>query len=191
MKYQIRSDQFCALARDSQWQSWLGDVAPDLSEMLLKHLKKNKGCKSNKEVMQIIRRKLDERDLSVKLALFLRQVFPLALRPVITIEDNKTEPEPPKIQKVNEMNKHKVFRTYKPHILTFPHKLIMRNGNPALLEKKVKSFIRTKIRADYIIVEDTAYIEYFDPRFRDEADKIDPTAREIDQYRRKMKVSQR
>jgi hypothetical protein len=160
-----------------------------LSEKLLKHLKKNKGCKSNREVMQIIRRKLDERDLSVKLVKFLRQIFPLALRPVMTIENNKATPEPPKINKVSEMNKHKVFKIYKPHILTFPHKLIMRDGDPVLLEKKAKRFIKTKIRTDYIIIEDTAYIEYFDPRFREEADQIDPATREIDQYRRKQKVS--
>ena len=82
-------------------------------------------------------------------------------------------------------DKHGVFEIYKPHLLTFPGKLIVRDPNPKSLQRRVQAFIRNKIGVDWIIIEDQAYIEYFFPQYRKTWEKLKSEDREIAQCRRK------
>lgn len=183
MRYQLRSDQFCALANDAQWHNWLSITAPDLSKRLKDHLKNSKSCRSNKEVMHIIRAEISKRNLNKDLISFLRRAFPLALKAIVD-ETPKRESQPP--QKSEDLNKHKIFKSYKPLLLTFPHKIIIVDDNPETLRKTVRKFLKTKIYSDTIIVEDRAYVEYFESRYKKEAEQIKEHDREIYQYRRRM-----
>ena len=84
------------------------------------------------------------------------------------------------------MNKHGVFKSYKPGILSFPHKLILVDSNSEQLVKRVKDFLADKVKIDYLIIGDTAYIEYLMKKYEDILHQIPQNAREIEQFRRKM-----
>tara|TARA_R100001244_G_scaffold25113_4_gene25616 strand:- start:73500 stop:73997 length:498 start_codon:yes stop_codon:yes gene_type:complete len=91
------------------------------------------------------------------------------------------------IKKVNMMdhdavNKHRVFTLYRPHILSFPQKLIIVGDD---LFNKTQEFLKNKIGADYLIVEDRSYIEYFEQKYANVVDKIPRKNREIYKYRQK------
>lgn len=180
MKYSIRQNMFCALARDEGWQGWLKSVAGDLYTKLLQHLEKSTSCKSNKAVMYVVLVELDKRKLTDDLVKFLSDYYPIALK----IESNEiTLNRQVKIE--GDPNKHKVFKSYRPYLMSFPQKIIIVDGDRASLEHRTKAFIKNMIKADYIIIEDRSYIEYFEPQYKDESEKIVDS--EILQYRKKLK----
>lgn len=181
MRYELKTSQFCALAQDAQWQTWLKGVAEDLSNSLKMHLKNSKSCKSNREFMMILRKKLKDRNLDDKLLKFLQNVFPIVLKPI----DEEPRSSRKVISTPEELNKHKVFKMFKPRLLTFPHKMIIVDENRGSLQRRVRKFAKTKIHVDWIILEDRAYIEYFESRFREEAEKIPVNQREIFQFKKK------
>ena len=187
MRYEIRADQFCALASDDRWQSWLSSVATDLCDQLRGHLEKGKGCRSNREFMGILRNHLVERGLGNDMLEHLKKTFPIVLRilPNESIKENK--PKAPITYE--DMNKHEVFSSYKPHILTFPHKMIMVDQDPESLRRKVRKFTKSKIYTDWVILDDRAYIEYFESRFRKEAEKVESHTREIAIFRRRNSLT--
>lgn len=52
-----------------------------------------------------------------------------------------------------------VFKYYNPNILTYPRRIIL-EGNKAQLLQKVQNFIVDKIKSDYVIINNRAYVEY-------------------------------
>ena len=186
MRYEIRSDQFCALANDEHWQSWLETKAPDLYEELIKHLKISKSCRSNRELMGVIKRKLASRGFGTELIEFLRAFFPIILK-ILPSEPPTRKPKriENKTVDLNNPNKHGVFALYKPYLLSFPHKKIIIDNDYESLRRKVRKFTKTKIYTDWIIIGDRAYVEYFESKFRPEAEKVPLETREINIYKRK------
>lgn len=81
----------------------------------------------------------------------------------------------------------RVFKTYNPSILILPMKKVTIENNKMILIKKVEEFIKYKLSCDYIIINNRAYIEYFDIEHRNESRLINKESREIYQY----KVSRR
>jgi hypothetical protein len=180
MRYSFRTDQFCALSTDQTFHKWLEDVDKEVYAGLQVHLKRNPGCRANKEYMKMVRRQLSANDLNDELIKFLRDYFPTVLKPIIEPRENN------KID-LSELNKHGVFRIYRPHILTFPHKYIIVDSDLEQLKKKIVEFIKDKIGTDYIIIEDRVYIEYFEPRFKEEAETVPREVREIWLYKKRKK----
>jgi hypothetical protein len=97
---------------------------------------------------------------------------------------------PPVLPQINSrdfksLNKHNVFETYRPDILSFPRKLIIVDHHERL-HNRVQRFIVNKLAADYLIIENYAYIEYFEPKDAGIIDKIPRERRDIYKYRQKM-----
>jgi hypothetical protein len=117
---------------------------------------------------------------------FIRRKFPYIIEGE---EKPQRAPRPaPKEKKIippQRLNKHGVFKSYNPRMLTFPQKLILTSDNAENLATQVKEFLRDKVASDYIIIEDTAYIEYLPSKYKDIADQIPLEAREIELFRRK------
>ena len=84
------------------------------------------------------------------------------------------------------LNRHDVFKMYRPDILSFPQKLIIVD-HPKNLYDRVQRFTQDKLAVDYIIIEDHAYIEYFDMKYAAVIDKIPRENRDIYLYRLKMR----
>ena len=133
MKYSLRTDQFCALSTDQTFHQWLEGVDQGIYVGLQVHLKRSPGCRANKEYMKMVRRQLSASGLNEELIKFLRDYFPTVLKPII-------EPKEEVKVDLSDLNKHGVFRIYKPHILTFPHKYIIIDVNREQLDKKVAGF---------------------------------------------------
>lgn len=189
----LKISHFCGLSSASDWRAWLKSTAPDLYDGLINGSKK--GCKANQEKMIEIHKALIDRGLQSKLNDFIRQRFPyvIAEDSAATLKLMKqaaATPTQPIVGHIEEMNKHQVFRSYRPDILSFPHKYII-VGNPANLKERVKSFAFDKVGVDYIIVEDHAYIEYFLKRYSDVVEKIPQEDRDIWIYRQRMKQGAR
>ena len=186
----LKTSHFCGLSSATDWRNWLKSVALDLYDDLVNA--PSKGCRANQEKMIGIQHTLIQRGLQAKLEAFLRKRFPY----VIDEDDHATinvlkptkvpPPTKPVAGHIETMNKHKVFRNYRPDILSFPHKYII-TGNPATLKERVKDFTFDKVGVDTLIIEDHAYIEYFHKRYSDVVEKVPKENRDIWIYRQKMK----
>jgi hypothetical protein len=84
----------------------------------------------------------------------------------------------------------KVFQFYNPAVLTFPRKKIMVESNKAILRERVYEFIKDKYGVDFVIVDDHAYIEYFDREHRHVIDQIPKESREVYRYKHANKIGQ-
>lgn len=194
MALKLNTSKFCALSRNSDFNKWLRDIASDLHSTLVQ-VRKQPGCKSNREYMMTIYRNLYARGKGQELETFIKSRFSYLIEkeieesrpgvPVVEQTINRVQPKLPKVKapKPEELNKHKVFKMYKPNMLVFPQKKIIVEENPDTLLKVVKKFLSNKIGTDYIIIEDRAYIEYFDQKYAVVNERIKKEAREIYQYR--------
>lgn len=155
------------------------------------------GCKARAERMTHIYNKLYERGKGTEFENFILDKFPYVIdrgsdvkpqlnphkhmkakisRPAVKHPKQKTNSE--------NMNKHGVFRTYKPEILSFPQKRIIVNDDRKQLEAQVSSFIKDKFGVDHVIVEDRAYIEYFEARYKGVVEKVEKNKRDIYLYKK-------
>jgi len=182
------------MSRNIRWQVWLKNLAPDLYADLMKTLDGN-SCKANKEKMMQVLVALGQRGHQTTFEEFVRSDFPyLEDLPPRIVAGNALPnlPVKKKEEKIFNMtpeeeeavNKHKVFKMYRPHALTFPCHLIIIDPNKEILKKRVMTFIRNKIGIDWIVVEDRAYVEYYFEQHRTTLAKMKPEEREIYQYRR-------
>ncbi|MEM3097469.1 MAG: hypothetical protein QXU32_01950 [Nitrososphaerales archaeon] len=139
--------------------------------------------------MITIYNELHTRGLGDKLIAFIKERFPYMVQTIPDQQPNVVKDKPPlphkQLTHIEDLNKHGVFAHYRPDLLTFPQKYIM-VGEPDKLPDMVQQFIRDKVGVDYIIIDNTAYIEYFHKKYSDIAAKINPEDREIAIFRRKM-----
>lgn len=171
------------MSRDIRWHGWLEKYANDLCIELKEHLKISKSCKSNREKMIEIRNTLNKRGLDKELFNFLKAFYPTVLQPIQSNENKKSEPV--KVSSADELNKHGIFKYFNPALLTFPHKFIIADNNSENLSERVRNFVKNKINFDYVIVDDRAYIEYFEPKYEKEAAKVTNDMMEIYQFKAK------
>lgn len=188
----LNTTAFCSISRSQDWQEWLSVQAPDLHKELLETVKAGKGCRANSNKMMDIYFELLQRGMQSKLEEFIKRRFPYVIEQDIPITPVHTppvvsKPKPLAVDKLNydEMNKHKVFNPYRPHLLTFPQKLIIID-EPNKIQGRVREFIRDKLAVDYIIIENYAYIEYFESRYASVIDKVPMHKRELNIYRRRL-----
>lgn len=192
----IDQSQFCSLSGDGKFQQWLKIADNALYEELMETRRTGRGCRANSEKMRHVYAQLYQHSKGDQLEAFISKNYPSLI--VRDREDTKGvptyRPAPPMLraprrQKIisptntESLNKHKVFGSYRPHIMTFPQKRILVNSNRRQLEASVRQFLQGKMSTDYIIIEDRAYIEFFDAKFTREAAKIPQEHREIHQYR--------
>jgi hypothetical protein len=198
----IKTNSFCAISRNSDWQAWLRETAPDLLEDLLKTINGNKGCKANSAKMVEVYHALYQRGHGTKFEDFISRRFPYIVEGQTRVQHldktpaSKAPPPPTNLptKKVitqytpvdfEALNKHKVFRSYRPDILSFPQKHIIID-QPDRLTHLVHEFAKDKIGVDYIIIEDRAYIEYFESRHGATVNKVERSTRDIYIYRQKL-----
>ena len=120
---------------------------------------------------------------------FIRRRFPYIIE-----SDDKPAPRIPKRVKAKKpsimprpmADKHGVFKRYKPELLTFPQKLIISDSNKESLIARIKDFLKDKVKIDYIVLGDTAYIEYVLKKYEDVIGQIPDHAKEIQQFRLRM-----
>lgn len=179
----LRISEFCSLARNKKWQEWLLNYNKVLYDDLMNTLTNVKGgCKKNTAKMIEIRNTIKKDGNDEVLFQFLKTNFPTVLdRSVVRKRSKNTNPDK---DISGPTNKHSVFKSYNPGLLTFPQKKIIADSNPASLQKRVRKFIANKVKADFIIIEDRAYIEYFLPRFKKEAEEFPEEMREIYLWRK-------
>lgn len=189
----IKIGHFCGLSSATDFRSWLKTTALDLYDELINH--PIKGCKSKQEKMVVIKDKLYERGQGSELETFIKKRYPYMI-----VEDKlDTQPtlqkprpartivaEPEVSDHIEVINKHKVFKRYRPDLLTFPQKYII-IGNKDKLPELIKEFAADKVGVDYIIIDDHAYIEYFKRKYSDVSEKIKPESREIWVYKQRVK----
>jgi hypothetical protein len=198
MAEEIKTSAFCGLSRSEDFQRWLKSTAEDLHEDLLTVIGSAKGCRANSNKMMDIYFELNDRGLEPHLITFLKRRFPWI------IKDNPHPPAPNRVREVknirNEqrisqlksvkdwasLNRHNVFRSYRPDILSFPQKLIIVD-HPNNLYDRIQRFVGDKLAVDYLIIEDHAYIEYFDMKYAAVIDKIPRENRDVYLYRLKMR----
>ena len=153
----------------------------------------SKSCRANTEKMQKIYLAIYQANLGKSFEDFITRRFPwliksdkkVTTKKIIEKQQRKPGPRataPYRQLDYSDLNKHKVFKSYKPNLLTFPQKLIMA-GNPTDLFDRVQHFCRDKLAIDYIIIEDRAYVEYFLPKYSVVVDRYPRDRREIFQYR--------
>jgi len=165
----IRKDVFCAMSRNADLRNWLKENMLSMSEYLESRLKKSSGCRENKKIMMSIYNsiyKSNQPQLISKFEKFIKDRFPYALEHK---SKQMLKPKTPtsQVEKIakysggySELNKHKIFEAYKPHVITLPQKLIIVDKDPIRLKRAIDNFISGKPKSDFIIVEDRAYIEY-------------------------------
>jgi hypothetical protein len=176
--------QFCALSREQPFHHWLQTIVPDQHDILMKHLETSTSCKSNKLKMIEIQSKIKERGFLSSLINYLLLEYPEVIE--IIEEGKKIQRGVPKIVMTND---NKVFRYYNPNLLSFPQKLIIKNVNVQALELSVLDFCKDKILTDYLIINNTAYIEYIKSKYYEEAKSVTDENRDLYQYRLRIGIA--
>lgn len=197
-RFKLHYSKFCALGRRPEFKQWLQGTSSELYNYLQSG---SIGCKARSERMVFIYNKLYESGKGAAFESFIMDKFPYIIdrgsdiKPVLDPHKHldakkgtiRAKPIMPPRANVEGLNKHKVFRVYKPDILSFPQKRIIVNENREQLEAQVSHFCQDKFGTDFIIVEDRAYIEYFEPRHKALADKVPKEKRDIFIYRKGQK----
>lgn len=198
MKIQVDQSRFCTLSGNKDWQDWLKREDPELYADLMRTRMSGRGCNANKEKMKQIYSLLYSKGKGEAFEKLIQQRFQYLILnikdidPKVLAEAQRKPTEqnnvkmPPRIlaaTNAENLNKHKIFASYKPGILSFPKKMIFVNSDKNQLEAIVKHFLKDKTSFDYIIVDDRAYVEYFNLENQQEADKIPKESREIYKYR--------
>ena len=165
----------------------MGHEAPAILNDLQQFLRTNTGCRTAKSKMIDIYKQLYSIGKGDRFEDFIRRRFPYIIE-----EDRKTRTNMPQRLKAKKpvtmrpRDKHGVFKRYKPELLSFPQKLILVEEDSEALLRMVKDFLKDKVEIDYLIMGDTAYIEYVLKKYEDVVNQIPDHAKEIHQFRLRM-----
>ena len=148
----IRIEQFCNLSTNNAFQSWLYKYDGDLYQDLVNHLRASRGCAHNREKMVDLVGKIEARPGGRSAVMeFLRTSFPAMLE----MDEGITPPEAPIT--TNDSDVPFVFNGVQ---LTFPRRIILQHANLGVLQENVRNFVTGKLRVEYVIIGNKAYIEY-------------------------------
>lgn len=168
MKVKIR--QFCSLATSPSWQAWLFHYNNDIYTKFIKSLRESHGCTDTRELMQELLIEIQNGGGGVELFEFLSKHYPYMIE-----SDNNENIED---------GYDDIFVHYNPKILTYPRRLIL-TGEKRELLKRIKEFLLDKIKSDYIIIRNKAYIEYLEKCDAALVDEIPIENWMISKYRQK------
>jgi hypothetical protein len=146
----VRIDKFCALSTSPPWQAWLYHFNNDLCKKFLKRLQESRGCNHNRDLMMETLTEIERLDGGDQLISFLTQHYPHML---VAEQGEKLATNTAK------SGSDEIFEHYNPNILTYPRRLIF-TGAEHELRKRVQSFLVDKIKSDYEIVGEKAYVEF-------------------------------
>ena len=195
----ILKDRFCNLSRAKDFQLFLKELAVDLYQKLIDQLQLGEGCQSNKKKMIEIYDEIKQRGDEAKLINFIEMNHPhMILR--TKVEEPKEEEKPVQLsvkkleaasldELYTKMNHHKVFEVYRPKVMFVPQRKILVGPSRAHVISATNKFIRTKVDADYLVLEGPelwhAYIEYFDQRYVKLSGNVDQSKRSISIYKKR------
>jgi hypothetical protein len=60
----------------------------------------------------------------------------------------------------DKVSNQKLFTWYNPSIINYPMRLVLKNDSEQELNSSITSFAKDVVDYDYIIIDDTAYVEY-------------------------------
>lgn len=162
----VKTALFCGLSTAQSFQSWLFKFDEGLYRTFIQELRESKGCDENKRLMLDVLEKIETAGGGNLLEEFLKAKFPHVIDAPGEVVSNDI---------------HGIFDNYMPGVLTYPRREIIKaRGN---LERDVERFLATKINGEYIIIDDTAYIEYLLPGEEDIAAKLPEEKWKIRAYR--------
>lgn len=147
----IRVDKFCSLSTSPPWQAWLYHFNGDLCRRFLKRLQESRGCNHNRDLMMETLTEVEKLDGGDRLIAFLTQHYPHML----VAETGEKVPAQAASARVGSGDE--IFEHYNPNILTYPRRMIFEGPD---LQRVVRSFLVDKIKSDFVIVGDKAYVEY-------------------------------
>lgn len=142
----IKTEQFCSLATSPSWQAWLFHYDGDIYRRFIRRLQESRGCSENKELMKDLLEQIQKNGGSDAVSDFLRKHYPHMIEGGTAASNSDFD---------------NVFVHYNPIVLTYPRRIIF-TGPARELQKKVREFTIDKIKSDYIILGERAYIEYLD-----------------------------
>ena len=143
----IKTEQFCSLATSPSWQAWLFHYDGDIYRRFIRRLQESRGCSENRELMKDLLGQIQKNGGSDAISDFLRKHYPHMIEGgVVANSDGDFD---------------NIFIHYNPIVLTYPRRIIF-TGPSRELQKKVREFIIDKIKSDYIILGERAYIEYLE-----------------------------
>lgn len=180
----IRVESFCALSGNSQWQNWLYKYDITLYNELIAHLRVSRGCGHNREKMIDLMGKIEARpggrDVIVE---FLRANFPSMLdyagAPV-------SKPAPSAVPGVQLPQ---VPFEWNGNSLTFPKRAVLDNPDPAALRAEVDRLVSDKLRYDFVILQDKAYVEYVPANHAKILDQIPVSNWKVSLFKRLWQVA--
>jgi hypothetical protein len=159
----VRVDKFCTLSTSPPWQAWLYNFDAGLCKRFLKRMSESRGCNQNRDVMIDTLGEIEKLDGGDRLIAFLTQHYPHML----VADTNERVPT----QAAQPAGDDEIFGHYNPNILTYPRRLIL-VGAEHELKRKVQSFLVDKIRSDFVIVGDKAYVEFLNRGDEGVLDKV-------------------
>lgn len=137
----LRISQFCGLISSPDWQRWLYEYDVKIYNRFMDDVRNTTGCGRNKEIMARVLNEIENTGGSHKLAKFLKDNHPHII---------KDQPQ------------YGWQANFKTGLLTFPRRKIIVGDNQRDLIARINQFLSDKIKYEYTIVEDTAYIEYLE-----------------------------
>jgi len=196
----IHESRFCGLSRAKDFQAFLKNVDAELHQKLLNHLQLNEGCKSNSKKMKNIYAEIKSRGKEQQLIDFMMDRYP---HMVIRGKSQHTEVKPNRSEKntkvkkltaatpnqlYEKMNYHGVFDIYRPKVFFVPQRKIIVGPTRKHVTNSITRFSAGKLDVDYLVLQGPelwhGYVEYFEPRFKDQISKVDHSQRPIAKYRR-------
>lgn len=133
--------QFCSLSTSSSWHTWLHEYDSVLYQDFIDKLHKSSGCSYNRKLMVEVLDHIQTDGNIEALHNFIRVNYPFMIAKGKTlIEDNP-------------------FPDFIPEILTFPRRIILEGDRPQL-SKMLLSFIKDKLKYDYIMLGNRCYVEF-------------------------------
>jgi hypothetical protein len=159
MPVKIRVDQFCNLSTDAKWQAWLWYFDQAMYQDLATHLRTSKGCGQNREFMiKLMGRVNGVIGGQEKLLEFLQQNYPHMVESVTPVEAS----EPVRYQRpvMAPAQVSPPFERYDPRMLSFPRRNVLQSSDLSELNRRVRAFVSDKVRSDWVIIGDKAYIEF-------------------------------
>jgi len=167
----LRLNQFCNLATSPSFQAWLYNIDVEIYRAFQQNMRSARGCADNRDIMAETLHLLKESGKQTQLFDFLKANYPNVLGKV----------------NVGHTQQGQVFPKFNPNILTYPRRKILKDDGSGL-KRKVNNFIIDKIKSDYIIVGNTAYIEYLCEEDRHLIDQISPNSWLVSQFRLKNQI---
>jgi hypothetical protein len=163
----VRADKYCSLATSHSWQAWLHGYNVDVWTKFMARLRESRGCNNNRDIMMATLQEIESGGGGEALLAFLNKNYPAMVI-------HEPTPIPQNVE---------VFPDYNPGILTYPRRTTISGPE---LERRVQKFMRGKLKAEHVIVNGTAYVEYLLPEDAALASQIPDRSWQVRVWRGRM-----